>query len=139
MSRSKKIAQTILFMVYCALILWETLLKRNVSFPRTYEFRIFWGFTDLITGKGNGKYVSLQYFQNVLFFIPFGFLFPWKQRRWIAVVCACVFSSLIETTQYVTARGLCELDDIIANTIGAAVGMGLCAMAIKLKVKNTRR
>lgn len=35
---------------------------------------------------------------------------------------AMVSSALIELTQYISARGLSEVDDIISNTVGAIIG-----------------
>ena len=34
-----------------------------------------------------------------------------------------LFSGTIEIMQYITGRGLTEVDDVITNTIGAAVGV----------------
>ncbi len=76
----------------------------------------------------------LQNLQNILFFVPFGILFPaWK---WKAVlISAFAFSVLIEAAQYVFGLGLCELDDVICNTLGAMIGYW---MVIVLK-KAVRR
>ena len=35
---------------------------------------------------------------------------------------ALCFSATIEAAQYIFALGLCELDDVISNTLGAMVG-----------------
>lgn len=42
-----------------------------------------------------------------------------------AAVTAAIASASIEITQYATALGLCEVDDVISNTIGALIGYAL--------------
>lgn len=39
------------------------------------------------------------------------------------VITGCLFSGTIEIMQYITGRGLTEVDDVITNTIGAVVGV----------------
>ena len=41
-----------------------------------------------------------------------------------------VFSSVIELSQLVLKRGLCEFDDVFHNTLGCAVGYGVGVMMI---------
>lgn len=70
---------------------------------------------------------------NVLLFVPFGYLLPqllrqWKGRaaRWQQIVAAgFCFSLLIETGQLLFRRGVFELDDLVKNTMGAALGYGI--------------
>lgn len=67
---------------------------------------------------------------NILFFIPYGFLFPWKERNeklsWRRVLIAAALTfALIELTQYVFILGECEFDDVISNTFSAMIGYGL--------------
>ena len=46
-----------------------------------------------------------------------------------------MFSGFIETMQYITGRGLTEVDDIITNTTGAAVGAFIYWAAVVVKEK----
>ena len=41
----------------------------------------------------------------------------------VTVIAGCLFSGTIEIMQYITGRGLTEVDDVITNTIGAVVGV----------------
>ena len=70
-----------------------------------------------------------QIFLNILLFVPFGVLFPMVSKRFndpiITVAAGCLFSGTIEIMQYITGRGLTEVDDVITNTIGAAVGKAI--------------
>lgn len=63
---------------------------------------------------------------NILLFIPLGFLLPLADKQ----LSKCLFTTLvgaglslfIEITQYVTRTGLCELDDLLHNTLGTFTG-----------------
>lgn len=65
---------------------------------------------------------------NVFLFVPLGLTAPNVLSRWkrfwpavITVVSAFVFSTAIEFSQYYFHLGRCEVDDVIMNTIGAAM------------------
>lgn len=138
----KRILQTlltILFVIYTIFVVWMTLLKREPRVrARVIEPELFWAFRGWINGAPDGKQESIQYIQNVLFFIPFGFLFPWK--KWKPVfITAFVTSTVIEITQYILNLGWCELDDVISNTAGALIGFGCYVIVHKLIKKGESR
>ena len=116
-----------------------TLLKREPRVrARVFEPEMFWAFRGWINGAPDGKQESIQYIQNVLFFIPFGFLFPWK--KWKPVfMSALMTSAIIEATQYIFNLGWCELDDVISNTAGALIGFGCYVIVQKLIYKGESR
>lgn len=76
--------------------------------------------------------------ENVLLFVPFGILCPFAvtptgrtsddthSRGRIAsrftVLLGFIISVGIETVQFLTERGYCQLDDIVMNTLGSLVG-----------------
>lgn len=70
--------------------------------------------------------------ENLMLFIPFGILlplcFPKARKSWICMLSGGIVSIFIETVQWMTQRGNCELDDIIMNTLGTAVGWGIYAV-----------
>lgn len=63
---------------------------------------------------------------NFLLFIPFGFLscllFPKKTKR-IIFFYAVTTSVLIELTQLIFHLGVCDIDDVILNGLGAFAGI----------------
>ena len=65
---------------------------------------------------------------NILLFIPFGYLllslFP-KLRWWHVILLGFAFSLCIELLQLLTRLGYADVDDLINNTLGAAIG-SLC-------------
>lgn len=69
------------------------------------------------------------FIENILMFIPFGILFPFIFKRfrkgWICVMCGFMCSVLLEGMQFVTERGFCQLDDVVANIVGTLIGWGI--------------
>lgn len=138
----KRILQTlstILFVIYTIFVVWMTLLKREPRVrARVIKPELFWAFQGWLNGAPDGKQESIQYIQNVLFFIPFGFLFPWK--KWKPVfMTAFMTSAIIEITQYIFNLGWCEIDDVISNTAGALIGFGCYVIVHKLIKKGESR
>ena len=63
---------------------------------------------------------------NILMFVPLGFflrvLFP-KCRRFLRCMGTVVLiMSTVELCQLLTLRGFCEVDDVLLNVAGAAIG-----------------
>ena len=105
---------------------------REPAICRKVKPDLFWAFRGWLTGESYGKQESIQYIQNIVFFIPFGFLFP-KKKEWKYVfISALVLSGLIEITQYITALGWCEVDDVLSNTMGALIGFEVYKIYEKL-------
>ncbi len=65
------------------------------------------------------------YCQNVLLFMPFGFLCPmlWKEidRPFVTVASGLSLSLLIEASQLLNSRAT-DVDDLVMNTLGALIG-----------------
>ena len=64
--------------------------------------------------------------ENIILFLPYGFLFPavfpfLRKGVW-CILIGCLCSMGIEWIQYMTQRGHCQLDDIVMNTAGALLG-----------------
>jgi glycopeptide antibiotics resistance protein len=67
-----------------------------------------------------------QLIGNVALFVPFGFLLPAAvrtcRRLWVTLVVAAGLSVLIETLQALLPSHTTDVDDVILNTAGAALG-----------------
>ncbi|MDL2259139.1 VanZ family protein, partial [Eubacteriales bacterium OttesenSCG-928-K08] len=91
----------------------------------------------LIPFRGNTGW-EMQF--NVLLFVPFGFLlsalmqkdFP---RQLLAVVSV---SLLMEIAQYAFAVGRSDITDILLNTLGGIIGIGVYYLTAKLFSKHRR-
>ena len=96
--RDKGVSKKILFAAYTIFIVWYTLLKREPrGAERVFRPELFWAIRAWI---GNptvvNKVEAVQYVQNILFFIPYGLLFPWKDNWKRVFVAALVLSVSIE-------------------------------------------
>ena len=136
--KHKKKIGVILFITYLVYVVWATVLNRYKYPERVIRLELFWAFRDYLSGSEKGYIESVQYIKNVIFFIPFGFLIPWKksisQVLWMAI-CSSAF---VETMQFLFMIGECELDDVISNTFGAFIGF-LLYRAIENIIKNRRK
>lgn len=133
----QKWAVVILFIAYSVFIVWYTVLSREPGL-RNADLRLFWAYRELFAGDPHGKKDVIQNVSNILFFIPFGLLFP-KKKWQIVLLTSFAFSGSIEVIQYLGGFGLCELDDVICNTFGAMIGYWLwqCIKRIKRKTDET--
>ena len=84
--------------------------------------------------------------QNLVLFIPVGFLYCFlpkgQGKTFIAGASfGLLLSVLIETMQLLLHSGSCDIDDIIANFIGAAAGAGCAAgwKRVEMQRKNRKR
>jgi len=75
------------------------------------------------------------FFLNILMCVPLGFMLPfvWKAYRKfrVTVLSGAGFSALIEVSQLLTTRAT-DIDDLIANTLGTAVGFAVWFAFAKL-------
>lgn len=73
----------------------------------------------------SNKIDVIGYVLNIVMFVPLGFLVPliWKRmgKASYIILTGFAFSLLIETSQLLSYRGT-DVDDLILNTLGAAVG-----------------
>lgn len=66
---------------------------------------------------------------NVILFVPMGLFLPllWKPMRklWRVALVTALIIMLVEVGQVVTLLGRCDVDDVILNVLGAAIGYGI--------------
>lgn len=94
----------------------------------------------LETWKG-GAQSKAYVIENLLMFVPFGFLLPacFKGTRSLLSIVPLAFmaSVLLEYMQYLTQRGHAQADDVLMNTIGALCGFLLfTALHHAVSLKN---
>lgn len=109
----------IAFGIYLSVLLIITFLSRESGTKAGADFKLFstWGIN-----KRNNAFVI----ENVLLFIPFGFLGGWAFESMRNVLCCTALGAAvsvgIECLQLVTERGFFQIDDILTNTLGALIG-----------------
>ena len=71
------------------------------------------------------KTIIINIFGNILIFVPFGFLgivFPKLNNFWILILDFLFAIMIVESLQYFTRLGVFDIDDVILNTVGVAIG-----------------
>lgn len=81
---------------------------------------------------------------NIVIFIPYGLLLPFilEKRKNIflkTMISGILFIIFIEIFQYISAMGLCDIDDLIMNTISILIGYGLYLVIRKVINKYQKK
>lgn len=117
--------------VYLAVLAWIILLKMQLSFDMVGTMRS----VNLVPLAGatviNGAVDYREAVENLLAFVPFGlYLGMLAARRplWQGVVVVAAVSLTFEVLQFAFAMGAADITDLMANTAGGALGLGLYAL-----------
>ncbi len=130
-----------LFLLYCGIMLWM-LFDRTRSDPtQTYwaqlrhhlnliPFRTNWTYVQILTTSHNAaqlRHAVICLFGNVLTFIPFGYFLPrlWNTSLRNTLTIGTVTVISIELIQLFTLTGSCDIDDLLLNLPGIAIGWWL--------------
>ena len=77
---------------------------------------------------------------NILWFVPLGALLPAVLRKlrgfWFCLLMGTLCSLSIELLQYIFVTGISDIDDIIFNTAGTAIGYLIYKIVKKLCLKK---
>lgn len=99
------------------LILYITLLRRAPGYNENIRLHLkLWPNAGVWAGN----------LLNLILYVPFG----WTSQRWKSngkriTIAAFILSVGCEVLQYFTGRGMADVNDILFNTLGAAVGIWL--------------
>lgn len=103
---------------YCVfLILYITLLRRAPGYNESIRLRLkLWSNAGVWAGN----------LLNLLLYIPYGATsWQWKKEDKKIVAVGFILSVFCEVLQYLTGRGMADVNDVLFNTLGAAVGVWL--------------
>lgn len=130
-------------------------LRKVITWTLLSGYLLALVYVTLLRGMAMGHYVNLHLFRawreawnsfsvknwlnvllNVAMFAPLGFLLPLiseKLKRWYCVfgIGFCL-SLVIELLQLWRGTGICDLDDLFANTLGTVIGYAM-VMLITIK------
>lgn len=84
------------------------------------EIERFWKYREQL---GLMSYINL--FGNVLIFVPLGFMEPLASKKrsfWATLIDGCLVSLSVEIFQFITKVGRFDVDDLMLNTTGVALG-----------------
>lgn len=88
---------------------------------------------------GNTEIAHAFFIENILMFIPLGILLPLVSERFrkpsACIVTGLLCSLFLELLQLATGRGFCQLDDLMTNTAGTALGFAVFLAAHHLRKK----
>ncbi|MGF7228588.1 MAG: VanZ family protein [Candidatus Saccharibacteria bacterium] len=113
--------------LYLLVLLWLVLFKFSadpLSVLAHYQTRSL----NLVpfAGAYRGHLNEMSY--NVIAFVPLGLLLAINIKRlnfWRMLAYICTFSVAIEIAQFVFAIGRTDVTDVITNTLGGFIGLGL--------------
>ena len=131
----------LLFVELLCFIYGITVFCRETRNYIKYDFHPFWSYKAILEGRVE---LLAENVLNVMAFIPVGMLLRLGFSRlkwWETISLGCLISISIESLQFVFKRGFCEVDDVMNNTIGCAIGYGgakLIAFAYFAYVKQCR-
>lgn len=120
--------RAVLLGLYLAFIGYMTLMNRETGDSRT-RLQLFWSYRRFFRNAGT----RTEILNNILLFVPFGALLRSLsgKRLWLWLIP--MLSIAIELIQYFTGLGLCELDDILNNTLGGLLGYLVISAAYRRK------
>lgn len=117
-----------IFIVYISILLRITVFRSGFDCSNAFSG----GETNLVPLvdlvklfiENKGTFVYL-FFGNIIWFVPFGFLLKRLMdiRAGKVILLGFCLSLFIETIQFVFCVGVFETDDLLLNTLGAAVGV----------------
>ena len=124
-----------LFIVYFYVLCNIVYFSREAGSRIGVDMRLFstWG-----TTSQEHAYVI----ENVILFIPFGFLFPSclpKKLSILTIFAGALCSVCIEYLQYKTGSGYCQLDDIVTNILGTVIGYNILILLSFIKTIQKRK
>lgn len=127
----REIVCILLLCVYLTFLFGVTLFNRRPEESFSLELTPLWSYQESLFNGNTG--LGQQIFYNIIAFIPLGIFLPVLSGKmqvfWRTAASATALSAFIEISQLVFRCGLCELDDVMNNTLGAAAGYGIWKIA----------
>jgi glycopeptide antibiotics resistance protein len=137
-----KIVSLILFGIYLLALTWSILFKLQFHLPYALDNRVI----NLIPLMGSLNAVGILSFGeitlNIIAFAPFGIYSCMLKPSWPTLERLAMIAGLsltYEATQFIFAIGRADITDVLSNTLGGAIGIGIYALAsLFLKDKTSK-
>lgn len=116
-----------LFVLFIVALGFITIISRDGS----RSTKVLFGFYKVSQAISTGSLLPMKHVaENILLFMPFGFLWaacvPGRRGQLLRVVLySLILSAMIESIQYLLVIGECDLEDVFANVLGAWGGLGV--------------
>lgn len=127
--QSRTFRRAFLLVFYTTMILFRTILNREIWFDPLGRIMEGWGLYD-----ANGE-LTTEAIENFMLFVPFTILLLWTFRKqllgkilslknviWISIKVVGIFSLVIEFLQVLIHVGTFQLSDLFYNTLGGVCG-----------------
>lgn len=140
--KGKQILLRLCFLAYCGLMLWLLFgrspydvadgyweqMHQNLNLKPFATIKLY---LYVLTAPELARHIPAAIVNlagNVVMFVPLGAFLPaiWQGLRalWKTLLCTAFVICLIETAQLLTLVGSCDVDDLLLNVLGAALGYG---------------
>lgn len=134
--KKKEIICLFTFAIYIFFVLYTTIFRFSFYYSeRQVNLKLFTDLINVLRNVGIGEFSRL-FLGNIGWFVPFGFLLPIILKRkslLTTIIAGLMFSFFIETMQFIFYKGVAELDDLILNTLGAAIGYFIYYLYCKMR------
>lgn len=119
-----------LLFTYLSAICFITLLSREPGTRQAIDLKLF-------STWGKSTQEKAYVLENIILFIPLGFLlppaFPLFSSPIRILAVSYLLSFFIEVTQLLTQRGFCQVDDFLTNVFGALIGFFLIKLTYAIR------
>jgi len=81
-------------------------------------------------------YLGVEFTANIVMFVPMGLLFTLLlgvRRWWLALLIGVFATCLIEGIQSFMPTRYSEVRDLVSNTLGTVVGIGIVALTVRAR------
>lgn len=132
----------VLFVIYLLALTWLILFKLQFFIPIMNEGRIINLIPLLGSFDGKGVIRFSEIRVNILAFIPLGIYIcmlkaPWSFVKKILTVVGLTF--VFEIIQFIFAIGRADITDVLSNTLGGIIGIGIYALLSKVLKGRTNK
>lgn len=133
-----------LILALCAYLIglvYITVIRGSISGWRNINLHLFRAWREAWNTFSEKHWLNVLL--NIGMFVPLGVLLPLlskKLRKWYWMLPAGLLTTLgIEIIQYITCKGLCDVDDLFANALGAMIGYWLVMAALQIWHRNWKK
>ncbi len=132
----------VLFVIYLLVLTWLILFKLQFSIAVIEEGRVINLIPLLGSFDDSGVIRFAEIRVNILAFLPLGIYFCMLKPKWSFVkkLLAIVgLTFIFEIIQFIFVIGRADITDVLSNTLGGIIGIGIYALLYKaLKGKSDR-
>ena len=124
----------VMFFLYLLMVSYITVFSRRGK----VQTDILLSFDSIQEAMNRHSLAPLQHlWLNIVMFVPIGALFaaihPSLARFSAVLPLGMLLTTIIETTQLLMRNGQCDLEDLVANTVGALLGLLVFRMYIRIQ------